>query len=132
MVVSCLSPLAVGAMDHHEAAAADIAGARIGHREREGRGHRGVDRIAASLENIGADARGDRFLGDHHAVCGGRRMRVADLRIEPAFGARGVMARDVVARDVVGKAVREERKRDKAGECQTERGLQRLFLHGAD
>ena len=114
-------------MDHHGAAAADIAGARIGHGEREGRGHRGVDGVAAFLENIGADARGDRLLGDHHAFCGGGGMRVADLRIEPAFGAR-----DVMARDVKGRAARKERKRDDAGERQTEGGSERIFLHGAD
>ena len=127
MVVSVAPALAVGAMDHHEAAAADIAGARIGHGEREGRGHRRVDRVAASLRECRRRCGGDRLLGDHHAVCGGGGMRVADLRIEPAFGAR-----DVMARDVIGSAVRKERKRDDAGERQTEGGSERIFLHGAD
>ncbi len=36
-----------GEMDHHEAAAADIAGARIGHRQREADRDRGIDRVAA-------------------------------------------------------------------------------------
>jgi hypothetical protein len=49
-------------------------------------------------------------------------MRVADLWIEPAFGAR----------DVKGRAARKERKRDDAGERQTEGGSERIFLHGAD
>ena len=35
-----------------------IAGARIGHRQREADGDRGIDRVAAALENVGADARG--------------------------------------------------------------------------
>ena len=42
-------PAAVGAVDHHEAAAADIAGARIGHRHGEADRDRGIDRIAAAL-----------------------------------------------------------------------------------
>ena len=80
--------LAVGAVDHHEAAAADIAGARIGHGQGEGCGDRGVDGIAAPLQNIGADPRRDRLLRHHHAVFGRDGSRMADLRIEPAFGAR--------------------------------------------
>ena len=39
--------VAVGEVDHHVAAAADIAGARIGHREREAGRDRGIDRVAA-------------------------------------------------------------------------------------
>ena len=80
--------LAVGAVDHHEAAAADIAGPRISHGQSEGRGDRGVDGIAAPLQNVGADPRRDRLLRHHHAVFGRDGSRMADLRIEPAFGAR--------------------------------------------
>ena len=76
MVVSS----AVGAMDHHEAAAAEIAGARIGHRQREADRDRSVDRIAAPLQNIDADAGGDRLLRDHHAVRGGDSRRASDFR----------------------------------------------------
>ena len=47
-----------GEMDHHEAAAADIAGARIGDRERKAGRDRGIDRIAAAFEDLDADARG--------------------------------------------------------------------------
>ena len=39
--------VALGGMDHHEAAAADIAGARIGHGQRKAGRDRGVDRVAA-------------------------------------------------------------------------------------
>ena len=72
--------LGVGEMDHHVAAAADVAGARIGHRHGEAGGDRGVHRVAAALEHIDADARGARLLRHHHAVLvrldlrgGGRR-----------------------------------------------------------
>jgi len=41
--------VAVGQMNHHEAAAAEIAGARIGHRHRETGGDGRVDRVAALL-----------------------------------------------------------------------------------
>ena len=39
----------LGRMNHHEAAAADVAGARIGHRHREAGRDRRIDRIAATL-----------------------------------------------------------------------------------
>ena len=57
-------------MDHHEAAAADIAGARIGHRQRKAGGDRGIHRIAALPQDIGADLRRELFLRHHHAVFG--------------------------------------------------------------
>ena len=64
-------------MDHHEAAAAEIAGARIGDRQREADRHRGVDRVAAAVEDRDADAGGAALLRHHHAVVGedGRRRR---------------------------------------------------------
>src|SRR5947209_2502336 len=60
--------LAAGEVDHHVAAAADIAGARIGHSQREAGRDRGVDGVAALLEHLDADARGAPFLRDHHAL----------------------------------------------------------------
>ena len=72
--------LAAGAVDHHEAAAADIAGARIGHRQREADRDRGVDRVAALLQDVDADAGGERLLRHHHAVRGGDSRRVSDFR----------------------------------------------------
>ena len=57
-----------GAVDHHVAAAADIAGARIGHRHRKAGRDRGVDRVAAFCQNLDADLRRARLLRDHHAV----------------------------------------------------------------
>ena len=55
-------------VDHHVAAAADIAGARIGHRQRETGRHRRIDRVAALLQDLDADAGRARLLRHHHAV----------------------------------------------------------------
>jgi len=43
-------------MNDHESAAADIAGARIGHGHREAGRDRGIHRVAALPQDIGADA----------------------------------------------------------------------------
>ena len=76
--------IALGRMDHHEAAAADIAGARIGDGQRKAGGDRGIDRIAALPQDVGADLRGDLFLRHHHAVFGGNGVNGARVgrRIE--------------------------------------------------
>ena len=58
-------------MDHHEAAAADIAGARIGHGQRKAGRDRRIDRIAALPQEVGADLGRDLLLRHHHAVFGG-------------------------------------------------------------
>ncbi len=80
--------MAIRRVNHHEAAAADISRARIGHRHRETGGHRGIDRVAATPQHVGADVRRDFFLRDHHAVfgddgmngvCGRRRVKAAAL-----------------------------------------------------
>ncbi len=60
--------VAVREVDHHVAAAADIAGARIGHRQRKAGRHRGIDRVAAALQDVDADACRARFLRHHHTV----------------------------------------------------------------
>ena len=57
-------------MNHHEAAAADVSGARIGDSHCKAGGDRGIDRIAALPQDVGADLRGDPFLRHHHAVFG--------------------------------------------------------------
>ena len=67
-------------MDHHEAAAADVAGARIGHGQRKAGGDRGVDRIAALPQDVGADLRGEFFLRHHHAVFGRNGANRGELR----------------------------------------------------
>ena len=65
-------------MNDHEAAAAEIAGARIGDRHRKADRDRGIDRIAAARQHVGADAGRAAFLRDHHAVSGGDRLRGRD------------------------------------------------------
>jgi hypothetical protein len=55
-------------MDHHEAAAADIAGARITHRKRKAHRNGRIDGIATLLQNGGADARAESLLRHDHAV----------------------------------------------------------------
>jgi len=67
-------------MDDHEAAAADIAGARVSHRERKADRDRRVDRVAAAIENFDADAGGALLLRDDHAVAGRNRLRRRDDR----------------------------------------------------
>ncbi len=66
--------LALGEVDQHVAAAADIAGARIGDREREAGRDRGIDGVAAALEHLDADARRAPLLRDHHAMRGRNRL----------------------------------------------------------
>ena len=55
-------------MDQHEAAAAQIAGARQRDGEREAHRDRGIDRVAAGAQHIDADPRCRRLLARHHAV----------------------------------------------------------------
>ena len=58
----------VGLSNHHESAAAEIAGRRPGDGERECDGHGGVDGVAALLHDVAADARGDVAGRGHHGV----------------------------------------------------------------
>ena len=60
--------VAAGEVDDHEAAAADITGARIGDGQRKADRHRGIDGVAAAVEDLDADAGGARLLRHHHAV----------------------------------------------------------------
>ena len=78
-------------MDHHEAAAADISRARIGHGHGKAGRDRGIDRIAAAPQHIGADARRDFLLRHHHAVFGGHGMNGVG---GSACVSRGVLLRD--------------------------------------
>ena len=59
---------ALGRPDHHEAAAADVAGARVRHGQRECGRHRGVDGVAALSQNRRADVRRRCGRRDDHAV----------------------------------------------------------------
>ena len=56
-----------------EPAAPDVAGGGMGHRQREGGRHRGVHRVPAVAQNLGAHLGSDRALRDHHALTGADR-----------------------------------------------------------
>ena len=55
-------------MGDQEAAAAKIAAARIGDRLCVADRHRGVERVAAAAQDVGADCGRARFCGDDHAM----------------------------------------------------------------
>ena len=59
---------AVGQVDGHEAATADIAAARIDHRLRITDRNRGINRIAAHLQDVDADLRSQMLRSHHHAI----------------------------------------------------------------
>ena len=67
--------IAIGAMNQHEAAAADIAGARQGDGERKADRDRRIDGVAAAPQHIETDARRRRLLAHDHAVPGDDRTR---------------------------------------------------------
>ena len=67
--------IAIGAMDQHEAAAADVAGARQGDGERKADRNRRIDGVAAALQDVEPDPRRRRLLGHDHAVRGDDRPR---------------------------------------------------------
>ena len=67
--------IAISAMNQHEAAAADIAGARQGDGERKADRDRRIDGIAASLQDIEPDSRRLRLLSHDHAMPGDDRSR---------------------------------------------------------
>jgi hypothetical protein len=70
----------VGELDRHEAAAAEAAGGREHHAERITDCDRGVDRVAASLQDVDADLGGEVLAGDDHAVAGADRSRRRGMR----------------------------------------------------
>ena len=74
-------------MNHHEAAAADISGARIGDGHRKAGGDRGIDRIAALPQDVGADLRGEPFLRHHQAMFGRNGANGGEIggRVSAAF-----------------------------------------------
>ena len=84
----------LGEMDHHEAAAADIAGARIGDRKRKADRHRRIDRVAAAVEDFDADAGGAAFLRHHHAVAGDESTARAEFRARARPARPGPKAAD--------------------------------------
>ena len=56
------------------AAADDADHHRLDHGQREQRRDRGIDGVAAGREHLGARARGQRMIADHHAAAAGRRL----------------------------------------------------------
>jgi hypothetical protein len=73
-------------MDDHETAAADVAGARIGHRHGKAGGDCRIDRVAAASQDVGTDPGCNLFLRHHHAVFGWNGMHGigSERRIETA------------------------------------------------
>ena len=64
---------AVGELQRHEAAAAEIAGRGIDDGERVAHGDRGIDGVAAAAQDVDADFGREVLRGDDHAVLGGDR-----------------------------------------------------------
>ena len=81
-------------MDHHEAATANIAGARIADRHCEPDRNGGIDGVAAVFENIGADARSLRFLRHDHPVMGDNTLCVYQHIGDALVAARDQRQRD--------------------------------------
>ena len=59
---------ALGVVQNHKAAAAQVAGVGQRHRQRKAHGHRGVYRVAALAQDVQAHLGGQALLGGHHAV----------------------------------------------------------------
>ena len=75
---------AVGELDGHEAAAADVAGRGEHHAERVADGDRRVDGVAALLQDVDADLGREVLARDHHAVARADRQRRGRMRgIDP-------------------------------------------------
>ncbi len=84
-------------MHQHEAAAADIAGLRMRHREREADRDRGIDCVAAGFENLHAHVGRALFLARHHAVLrqnGEEARRIGEDRRLRGRGGLGVRKRN--------------------------------------
>ena len=90
---------AAGKVNHHEAAAADIAGARIADGERETDRDGGIHRIAALLQDVDADMRRAGLLGHHHAVAGGDRHRLRNCGLRLTGNLPGKIRRRAEYRD---------------------------------
>ena len=118
----------VDRMNDHEAAAADIAGAWIGHCHGKAGSNRRIDGVAAALQDVGADARRDLFLRHHHAVFGrdgmngvggGRSIEAAALllriggrKTRATAGNRGKVSRQRVSNGRINISPRELRERE--------------------
>ena len=74
-------------VDEHESSAAEVAGERVDHGESEADGDRGVDGVAAGLQNSNAGVSGEVMHGDHHGVR--RADRLIVLEQERGLGGVG-------------------------------------------
>ena len=70
----------VGEPDDHEAAAADIAGLGVDHRQRESHGDGGVHRVSAPLQHVDAHLTRDWAAGDHHRLRAGHGTNLGEER----------------------------------------------------
>ena len=83
----------------HEAAAADIAAARIDDRERVGDGDRRIDRVSAGSQHVDAGMRRIVLLGGDHRVarrrsgeeCGARQRDEPPRQLCAGYGYRNVL-----------------------------------------
>ena len=71
--------------DQHEAAAADVAAARVRHRERVTDGHRRIHGVAARAQHVDADLRRVVLRGDDHRVGGWGRGAAQQRRSENCY-----------------------------------------------
>ena len=74
-------------VDEHESSAAEVAGERVDHGESEADGDRGVDGVAAGLQNSNAGVSGEVMHGDDHGVR--RADRLVVLEQERGLGGVG-------------------------------------------
>ena len=78
----------MGGAQQHEAAAADAAQPRLDHADRERRGDRGVDRVAAVAQDARAGLRGEPMLRGDHAARARSTGRFETTQAGYACGAR--------------------------------------------
>ena len=70
-------------MEEHESAAADVAGERVGDSERESGGHRGVDGVAAPLQDFQAGPGREVVAGHDHPLLGFHGCALGEQRSRP-------------------------------------------------
>jgi hypothetical protein len=65
---------AIREANHHEATATDVAGRRVGDRERQARRYRGIHRVAAFAQHLATNIARDGTGGNDHATFGHQRL----------------------------------------------------------
>ena len=74
---------------HHETAAAQVAGIGQGYRQGKTDAHSRIDGVAAALQNVQPDARGQFLLGGDHAVLGHHRVEHVHIKVVGRTGRLG-------------------------------------------